>query len=530
MKSLQAYSVVLLVASLLFLTGGGICRAQTDPAPPPLPEPKDNITNDIRNDKPSFLVRVSVDRRSHSYREGDTLQLEVQSERDAYVYVLYQPAKGKVYKIFPNSVQSNNFVKAKQVIQIPEEGDLFRWVVSAPFGKEYIKVIATEKPVKEFSTPELKQKRFNSVSRDLVKGVAKQLKGTKGIAWAESDVEIYTYARNESARIAGTHRYGVFFGISKFKYNSLVQKFSEGEISLNLPSGAADALVLADLFAKEGRLDQQREFTDEQATKRNMELAVTEWLPSISRPGDTVFLFFSTHGTQIQDDSGDEQDKLDEALLPHDFIGPSILAELHKRAKEGKTVDPRYRRLLDIARAAGDDSKQMYADLVRETCVSADLFARWLQRLDGRKVVVIMHTCHSGGFATIEKNLVSNPQFEFDFLDNEFSRLKDIGQSNQALFAASMASQFSAYLGRQGMKLSVMPHFLALTLQQQGGPVTLQNSFATCKAEMKRFFDTLDPVAKKKLDELVRKAGSRVGFAQDPYLINNISGDVYLRP
>jgi hypothetical protein len=47
---------------------------------------------------------------------------------------------------------------------------------------------------------------------------------------------------------------------------------------------------------------------------------------------------------------------------------------------------------------------------------------------------------------------------------------------------------------------------------------------------MKRFFDTLDPVAKKKLDELVRKAGSRVGFAQDPYLINNISGDVYLRP
>ena len=43
------------------------------------------------------------------------------------------------------------------------------------------------------------------------------------------------------------------------------------------------------------------------------------------------------------------------------------------------------------------------AALLRETGISDDLFGRWLQRLDGRHVVVILGSCYGGGFATAAK-------------------------------------------------------------------------------------------------------------------------------
>ena len=56
---------------------------------------------------------------------------------------------------------------------------------------------------------------------------------------------------------------------------------------------------------------------DVQATKKNIVQALNE-LTENCLEGDLVFIHFSCHGQQMEDDNGDEPDGLDEALIPYD--------------------------------------------------------------------------------------------------------------------------------------------------------------------------------------------------------------------
>ena len=76
------------------------------------------------------------------YRDGDSLSLRVVSEADAYVYVLYKQADGQVFQVFPNSVQPENHVKARETVKIPASDDLFR-LSNSPFGIALIKIVAS---------------------------------------------------------------------------------------------------------------------------------------------------------------------------------------------------------------------------------------------------------------------------------------------------------------------------------------------------------------------------------------------------
>ena len=114
--------------------------------------------------------RVVVEIKAVNHR---FLELKVRCEDDAYLYVLYQQADGKIYQIFPNSGQPDNRVKAMQDVQVPALDDAFRWVVGPPFGKEIIKVIASKKPVDALSLPGLKEEHFNPVTQEQVAGAGR---------------------------------------------------------------------------------------------------------------------------------------------------------------------------------------------------------------------------------------------------------------------------------------------------------------------------------------------------------------------
>lgn len=57
---------------------------------------------------------------------------------------------------------------------------------------------------------------------------------------------------------------------------------------------------------------------DRQATRRAL-LNTIDGLLVNAAPGDTVALFLSSHGTQVPDSDGDEDDDMDEVLVTHDF-------------------------------------------------------------------------------------------------------------------------------------------------------------------------------------------------------------------
>jgi len=99
-----------------------------------------------------------------------------------------------------------------------------------------------------------------------------------------------------------------------------------------------------------------RVLTDERATRQNIKSAFDEWLVKGTKPGDTVLLYFSGHGSTVPDKNGDEEDGLDEVLCPYDMIpngGHNIIID--------------------------------------------DELGLWLRRLNGRRVIVISDSCHSGG-------------------------------------------------------------------------------------------------------------------------------------
>lgn len=88
---------------------------------------------------------------------------------------------------------------------------------------------------------------------------------------------------------------------------------------------------------------------DEEATRSRVRRAIQSHLIESARPGDDVVIYFSGHGSQVEDESGDESDLLDEVWLLHDSLmrGPKeliddevaeVLAQLEALIAPGKVT------------------------------------------------------------------------------------------------------------------------------------------------------------------------------------------------
>ena len=151
----------LLIARVVLLVGPVICLAAPVGAQQS-PTPVEAQPQSIRQEQPPFFVRAAVDRENGIYREREAISLQVACEENAYVYVLYQQADGEVFLVFPNAVQQDNRLPARQSVRIPAQTDRFEWVVGPPFGKEVIKVIAAREPITQLDDPVLRKRVGNS--------------------------------------------------------------------------------------------------------------------------------------------------------------------------------------------------------------------------------------------------------------------------------------------------------------------------------------------------------------------------------
>jgi hypothetical protein len=368
------------------------------------------------------------------------------------------------------------------------------------------------------SAPAHRSKRFNPLSDADVKGIELELGDEPANDWAEVDIELTTYAGGDAPDFAGGKRWGVFFGVSDFEFDAEHREASGRSNGLNLTVCHRDAQTFGRYMLDSGRLNGAKIFTNADATRANLEEMVTQWLPSVSRPGDTVFIFFSSHCTQIPDDNGDESDGQDEVILPHDFVGPSALEVLLKKYQNNELPDwqrGRLEQLVASIRASGLDPAQA---VMRETGVSDDLFGRWLQRLSGRQVVVMLDTCHSGGFDAQEKAF-STQAAGFDFLDGEMLRLKDIGQRDQALLASSALSEVS--FERVQSDLGVFTYYLLEALKGSPGAVRIENALEGCQQGMAQYFEERN--AQREAD------GQDPIPPQHPQLMNHCVQPIFLK-
>jgi hypothetical protein len=509
----------------MWLAAGGPAPAQTPPVAPPPSEPSVLTPGlvEILQDKPTFYVRADVNRVSRRYREGEAIELTVASETDAYLYVLYQQADGKVVQIYPNSGTADNRIGARQTVSIPSENDRFAWTVGAPYGKEIIKVIAAKEPLVKLDDPSLRKAMFAPVEDERLKALAVELQSENRVAWGTDQVDLTTFAKDTGPDAPKGRRIGIFFGVSEYKYHAEAFEGSGKSKGWNLHCCHRDARRMAELMRSEGRLDDVRVFVNDQATRANLEYAVTRWLPAVSQPGDTVFIHFSGHGGQLDDDDGDEQDKKDEFLLPHDFIGFHAVDGLMKLQQDGKLDPAKAQLAANVAQMLkkGIAPEKIRLALAKATGVTDDLFGHWCQRLAGRQVVVFLDICHSGGFSPREKDFTARaPDEEFNFVDGEFGRLKDLGQRDMALLAA--CESYDTAQERLEGDLGVLTYNLAAVIQSADQSVTLEKAYEYCRVEIARYFE--------EINAQIAAEGGKPNKGHKPVMLNLCTKPVVLKP
>jgi hypothetical protein len=278
-------------------------------------------------------------------------------------------------------------------------------------------------------------------------------------------------------------------GVSKYQYNEIYEKTSSGK-PMNLPSSHRAARMMSDVLAEVGQLSDLKVLTNEEATRDNIERAVSAWLPAVSRPGDTIVIYMAGHGFQVP------TRKLHPAYAPHDTVLPGMLLEMiqeakaHPDAKETQELMPALRVLVPLlqeAKAQGRSAEEMEDAIIERTMVTCESFGRWLQGLDGREVIVILDSCHSGGFAVEGQenpdagkglDVASTP------LADPILRLTAIGQKDCVLLAACGTDQeaWATY------DTPIMTHALLTLLRSARNSVDIKNCHEYCKAEMNEFF------------------------------------------
>jgi len=107
---------------------------------------------------PNFKISLIMYKRE--FRSGDEAVFRIQASRDCHVTLLSLAANDSVYVLFPNVVQKDNFLKAGEIIKIPETGFKIR-VATLPGhvkDSEVVMAIATKKNVRFFEEEDMDPK------------------------------------------------------------------------------------------------------------------------------------------------------------------------------------------------------------------------------------------------------------------------------------------------------------------------------------------------------------------------------------
>ena len=443
---------------------------QPDDTPnPDAPVPNPDVPgDDLVNPQPAFFVNVAVDREDGRYREGQTLTVRFQVEKESHVYLLYHQVDGTCLMLFPNQAHPDNKLAAKQVVTIPEPGEKFRFRVRAPFGEEALQVLASTQPVAELDVLDASLGRALPVSKEIQESLSTRIRQQPEL-FGEHRVRLETYEARKLPPTAPPARVGVFLGCNR----SANQAADEGDRQFK-----GSAVAMAKIMTQRGGLDPQRVkvLVDDQATKANFETAISKWLPGVTQPGDVVFIYYCGHGGQIKNLDGTEQDGLDEFVSFYDSV-PGADADWDAEMRKKGMTD--------------------------------DALARCLQALPGRQIVLIADTCHGGG-------LIDARGMSRLFAD-EASRMRDISGLNTVVITGCLPDEVVTFDTR--LDTTLLPIFFIESMEKASGPLTVAEAFENYRKSLGRF-----------MAERFPDSASDVLFAQEPSYLDTALLPIYLVP
>ncbi len=187
------------------------------------------------------------------------------------------------------------------------------------------------------------------------------------------------------------NRFALIIGVSNYK-----------DSTINLKYAAKDAQDIYNVLLQYGRFKNEniQLLIDTLATRERIRKGIEGWLQNIVKRDDLVFIYFSGHGSQGKDYSGDENDGFDEYLIPFDFD------------------------LTDMSTGISDDN-----------------FAYWIKNLASENVIIVLDCCYSGGAAKYKGFIPPSLKTSVVKIINDFN--DEIPKKGTCLLAASQGDQTS---------------------------------------------------------------------------------------
>lgn len=108
------------------------------------------VVSETGSSDPGFTVSVEINKRD--FRSGEDAVFVVKASRDCHVTVFNLAANDSVYVLFPNPVQSENFLRAGDRLRIPSDGYHIKVKTLPGHDKdsETVQVIATKRDITLF--------------------------------------------------------------------------------------------------------------------------------------------------------------------------------------------------------------------------------------------------------------------------------------------------------------------------------------------------------------------------------------------
>jgi len=96
---------------------------------------------------PDAPLTVKVWTSKKEFKEGDSIVIFVQGNRNFYARIVNISSNGEIIQLLPNEYRQIAYFKANKIYKIPDQGDLFALTASPPYGEDQIVVYASEVPL-----------------------------------------------------------------------------------------------------------------------------------------------------------------------------------------------------------------------------------------------------------------------------------------------------------------------------------------------------------------------------------------------
>ncbi|MBI5251120.1 MAG: DUF4384 domain-containing protein [Desulfomonile tiedjei] len=406
---------------------------------------------------------------------GDTVTVRFKADKDGYVTLINQGTSGKIIRLWPNEYSGmDNFVRADTERSFPAPTDQFDYVVNGPGGVERIVAYAVSQKDGVLKEDDFKRltkdvfKEFKGTDFGLDDAFRKQISslpadtkwGTAQLNLCIQDRQQVQIAAPSSVQVPATPAANQGEAPSEPAEKTYILAIGVYYPDLRWTFKDAEDFVKATKTKLRIPNSQIKTVMGKAATYQGF-VGGMKWLESVTRPQDSVIIYYSGHGSSIKDQPPlDEDDGKDECYV----LYPAGGSMTSQQAIQNKVL------MVD------------------------DEFNVLLKAIPSRKKIVVVDSCHSGTIHKVigQEDHGTRARF-FPFTDvhpmhaqgqpKSKAKPPNQGSDNEAILAACLDSENSQE--NPELENGLFTHFLIKAIN--GGVSDLDEAFKVSKKALDQY-------------------------------------------